>query len=75
MAIDYWPQLLSGRAGGRRKEATATWATSDGYNVKKGHRRATLPVRGKGGGSEGRGKMHIVLDSADEMGSLNDIAI
>ena len=75
MAIDYWPQLLSGQApGGRRKEATATWATSDGYNVKKGHGRATLPVRNQRE-SEGRGKMHIVLDSADEMGSLNDIAI
>ena len=66
MAIDYWPQLLSGRAGGRRKEATATWATSDGYNVEKGHGRATHPVRGRE--SEGRGKMHIVLDCADEMG-------
>ena len=33
--------------------------------------------RSGGGGSEGKGKMHIVLDSADEMGSLNvdDIAI
>ena len=75
MAIDYWPQLLRGqaRAGGRRKEATATWATSDGYNVKKGHRRATLPVRGRG--IRGKEKLYIVLDSADEMGSLNDIAI
>ena len=75
MAIDYWPQLLGGRAAGGR-----------GYCHLGYFRRVYVMLRkdiggplsrSGGGGSEGKGKMHIVLDSADEMGSLNvdDIAI